>query len=230
MGGSQKQRARSVEDKDERRRIILAAAADLWETTAYADLTMAAVAQKAGVVKGTVYLYFAAKEQLFLALLETMLGEWFDEIISVLNEPARRPWANRQIAAIITASLVGREPLTRLLNLLESVLEQNLDAATAGRFKEWLFERMSATGAALEAALPFLQTGEGLRLLLHIRALLAGLRQMADSSEVVRRVIKENPALEVFTIDFGGELLFGIALLLDGFERRAENAAAANKR
>ena len=226
---SRKQRARNTEDKTERRRIILAAAADLWEKTSYYDLTMTAVAESAGVVKGTVYLYFATKENLFLALLEEMLGGWFDEINDALSKSLDGKRMSWQIAEIIVESFTKREHLTRLLGLLESVLEQNIDQPTASKFKHWLFERMKMTGENLENALPFLLRGEGFRLLLHIRALLAGLRQMADSSEVVREVIRENSALEVFAVDFGGELLFGITLLLDGFERRAAMAAAKGK-
>ena len=226
-----KRRARNTVDKEERRRIILAAAADLWEKTVYDELTMTAVADGAGVVKGTVYLYFATKENLFLALLEEMLGGWFDEINASLTEARRdEKRTNQAIAELITESLMRREHLTRLLGLLEGVLERNIDRPTAAKFKQWLFERMTATGENLAAVLPFLRDGEGFRLLLHIRALLAGLRQMADSSAVVREIIKENSALEVFTIDFGGELLFGITLLLDGFEKRAETAATGETR
>ena len=229
MNFSNKQRARSTEDKDERRRIILAAAADLWEQNSYNDLTMTAVAESAGVVKGTVYLYFATKENLFLALLEEMLGGWFDEINDALGKPLSGKRISQQIAEIIVESFTRREHLTRLLGLLEGVLEQNIDVSTASKFKHWLYERMKITGENLENALPFLLHGEGFRLLLHIRAMLAGLRQMADSSEVVREVIRENSALEVFAVDFGSELLFGITLLLDGFKRRGEKSAARGK-
>ena len=45
-------RARNDEDKLERRQAILDAAADLWKETSYADFTMTAVPERAGIVKG----------------------------------------------------------------------------------------------------------------------------------------------------------------------------------
>ncbi|MGQ0644655.1 MAG: TetR/AcrR family transcriptional regulator [Elusimicrobiota bacterium] len=56
----------------ERRLAILRAAADVLRGKDYHDLTMEDVARRAGVAKGTLYLYFPAKEDLFKAVAKDM--------------------------------------------------------------------------------------------------------------------------------------------------------------
>jgi DNA-binding transcriptional regulator YbjK len=59
------QRARATEDKAIRREQLLAAAALLFDARGPREITIAEVARSAGLAKGTVYLYFATKEELF---------------------------------------------------------------------------------------------------------------------------------------------------------------------
>ena len=61
-------RARNTEDKQQRRQAILDVAWALFQETSYAAVTMNGVAERAGLAKGTMYLYFKTKEELFLTL------------------------------------------------------------------------------------------------------------------------------------------------------------------
>ncbi|GLY53046.1 TetR/AcrR family transcriptional regulator [Lentzea sp. NBRC 102530] len=62
-------------DAEGRRRDILASAELIVEEQGYAGLTMRAIAVGAGVSSGTVYQYFAGKEDVFAALMERRLEE-----------------------------------------------------------------------------------------------------------------------------------------------------------
>ena len=59
-----KKRARGAEQKQERQQQILEAAAALLVTLDYTQISMALVAKEAGIVKGTLYLYFKTKEDI----------------------------------------------------------------------------------------------------------------------------------------------------------------------
>lgn len=59
-------RARKTKRKVE----ILRIAANLFAEKSYHDVTMDEIAQKAGIAKGTIYLYFKSKEKLYLEILE----------------------------------------------------------------------------------------------------------------------------------------------------------------
>src|SRR5829696_4018477 len=62
-------RARNDEDKQQRRREILAAARSLFAERGYHDTTIADVARGSGLSYGVVYWYFASKDELFHALM-----------------------------------------------------------------------------------------------------------------------------------------------------------------
>jgi AcrR family transcriptional regulator len=213
-----RQRARTEEHKGERRDAILTSAEQMFCELAFGQITMADVAERAGLAKGTLYLYFATKERLFLALLERQLDTWFDDVDRRLASD-RGMWDAARVARVFAESLAGRDQFTRLTTLLESVLEHNVDAETIRTFKEQLRDRLLATGANLEHRLPSLRRGDGARLLLHMRALVTGLRQMADCAPAVRQVIDEDPTLGVFHVDFERELAAALAALVRGTDR-----------
>lgn len=212
------QRARREEDKEARRQLILAEAQALYTATSYAEVKMADVAERSKLAKGTVFLYFPTKEALFLALLEGLLFAWLKRLEGLLNSPEGR-WAGAKVARTVAASLEGEETLTRLLALRQPVLEQNVTVEQVRGFKERLLEAMGRMGALLEERLAFLKPGEGGRFFIHLHALVAGLRQMADVPPVMREVL-DAPHMAPLRVDFTRELTDSLTTLLRGLEAR----------
>jgi AcrR family transcriptional regulator len=66
------QRARTDAAKEKRREIILKAALDEFYEKGFGSALTDSIAERAGLSKGTVYLYFSSKEQLFKALIENL--------------------------------------------------------------------------------------------------------------------------------------------------------------
>ncbi|MCP3101008.1 TetR family transcriptional regulator [Myxococcus sp. K15C18031901] len=219
LGREAPKRALRDEDKEARRRLLLTEALGLYRETSYGAVKMADVAERAGLAKGTVFLYFPTKEALFLALLEDLLFAWLARLEALLGRAADAPWTGPRLAREVADSLVGEESLTRLLAMLQTVLEQNVTEEQTRRFKERLLEALSRVGARLEALVPFLRPGEGPRLLLHLHALVTGLRQMADVAPVARAVLAA-PHMAPLRIDFTAELTAALTTLLRGLEAR----------
>ncbi len=67
-----------IVDKDKKRREILLAAMRVFARDGYHRAKMEAVAEEAGIGKGTVYEYFKSKTDLFLALHDHMVAELKD--------------------------------------------------------------------------------------------------------------------------------------------------------
>src|SRR5215218_10567990 len=57
---------------------IVTAALDLFVEKGFASTRMDEIAKRAGVTKGTVYLYFPSKDDLFRAVVEEMMGPDLD--------------------------------------------------------------------------------------------------------------------------------------------------------
>ncbi|WP_437816832.1 TetR/AcrR family transcriptional regulator [Sorangium sp. So ce1078] len=235
---SSTRRARKEEQKEERRRIIIDAAWQLFQETPYLEVTMAQVAERTRLAKGTLYLYFTTKEELFLAVVDQELAKWFHEVDIRLTHfgasqgeaTAARPRPSRArrgapaapaadpaagIASILSTTLVARDAMTRLLSILHSVLEQNVGYEAALRFKLSLLAHVERTGALLERCLPSLAPGQGGPILIRMYALLIGMRQVCDPSDVIRD-IRSRPDMGLFRINFGEEIRASFAILLSG--------------
>jgi len=212
------ERARKAEDKERRAREILDAAEALSRHDGWAASTVASVAMRAGVAKGTVFLYFSTREALGLALLERELDGWVAELRGRLAR-ARGDLASTGVARILTDTLKDRRLMIELLSILGSQLEANVDEATARGFKERLLSRVISAAEALETAVPGLGVGNGVRFLLQLDALVIGLWQMSSPAPVVARLLDE-PHLRPLRVEFARELALGLRALLDGLNER----------
>lgn len=223
------QRARKAEDKQERRQAILRAALEIWsEGSTFAAFNMGEVAERAGLAKGTVYLYFTTKESLLLALLSEQLWGWFEEFDGRLDSGGGT-WTSQRVAHLWATTMEARDPLMRLLSLLETILEHNIGYEEAFAFKLTLKERMLATGERMERRLPFLRPGTGVRVMVQIRALLVGFQQMSNPSPIVERVL-EQPGMGVFRVDFSRDFTAAVVALLQGVERASAASASLPSR
>lgn len=210
---------RAIHDKQKqaRRQRILGAAWRMFAASAYESVTIAAVARKARLAKGTVFLYFPTKEELFLALTEQQLGEWF-ETVDARMARLKAPASIEQVVKIMADSLKERAAFTRLLAILATVLEQNIAFESALRFKQSMMARLAQTGAQLERCLPFLAAGGGAHLLLQCQAIVVGLWHLSDPAPVVQEVFAE-PEMHVFDLNFDREFRQMLTALLHGLER-----------
>lgn len=209
-----KKRAHSRQDRADRRQAILTATQEVWATSTFDTLTMAAVAGRAALAKGTLYLYFPTKESLLLAMLESRLDQCLADVEHRL-ETAGSVADAEEVADIIATALLQDQALTRLLAIMGTILEHNMPPANIRRFKTWILQRMSDAGRVFELHIPFLRRGEGLRVLLHIQILVAGVGQLAQPSPAVARVLAQ-PEFELLRIDFATEFRSMLAALLRG--------------
>ena len=210
-----RRRAMRDDQKQLRRQALIDAAWQLFTSSGYPAITMAGVAEHAGLAKGTLYLYFNTKEELFLAVLAQQFQAWMDELDARLAAGAATVAA---VAEPICDTLARRAPLVRLLAILHTILEHNIELASALEFKQMLRERLARTGALLEAALPALGAGNGPAALLHIYALIIGIENLASPAPVVRAALRQ-PGMELFDIAFGPAFAAALVALLRGLAR-----------
>jgi AcrR family transcriptional regulator len=136
----------------ERREQILQAAVRLWTGQGFEATTLDAIAREAGIAKGTVYLYFATKEDLLAAAVE----RWslLPDVAAVLGPdlaelPVRE--AVPRLAELVWTRLRGSAPLVGLL-LRELVLRpaeartfvSSVVLPVNGAFAAWLDGRVRA--------------------------------------------------------------------------------------
>ena len=209
------QRARSAEDKDLRRAQLIAAATQLFADADFDAVTIARVADAAGVAKGTAYIYFATKEALFLELVRAELLLWLDELVLKLRRLRARNLSDA-VPAAMARSLAEHPALCRLLILLHTVIEPKIDAASAADFKYFLRDLLSRISAEIVNKLPAMQAEQAQTLVLQMHALVISVAQLSSPPPVIAQVIADNPELQFMQIDFESFLRSTLTTLVRG--------------
>jgi AcrR family transcriptional regulator len=205
-------RATAPEHKTARRDQIVRAAEDLSEKST--QFSMEQLARRAGVAKGTVYLYFGTREEVLLAVHEKHTHEVFDVVERALA--AAEPTGESVVRAGLRY-LRARPEFYPLAANCRYMLDTNIGTEAALAFKVGIGERLERLGRRIDELYPRLKAGEGAILLMNSYALIVGLWQQADAPQCLRAVM-QRPEMRVFKIDFEKQLT---AALLDLWEAAA---------
>ena len=199
-----RERARSNEDKALRRRAILDAARTLFAARGLAGFAMADVAERAGVARATLYLYWPTREELLLAVLEELLWQWLDELDGRLDEtrvPVRRAQAgdhHLRLARRPTSRSGACWPCCRRCSSTTCRARRSC-ASRASSGCAWRPPARASSGRFRSA------TARACACCLHSNALLVGLVQMADSAPLVQEVLSQ-PPLTALKVELPREL------------------------
>ena len=147
---------RRRELKLHRQEEILAAALEEFGANGYAATRLEDVAKRAGIAKGTIYLYFRDKERLFGAVVRTLIRKRIDaltgmlsgsaeellcELLSQMYKVVRNPKARSIVRMLIAesgkfpqlADIYHREVIGRGLNRVRRVLKKGV---ATGEFRQ----------------------------------------------------------------------------------------------
>jgi AcrR family transcriptional regulator len=93
--------------RQEREQLILQAAEELLLECGYHDTSIDDVATRVGISKGTVYLHFASKEDLILALIQRVMQDFLQAISTILCAPMTPHEKLQAIIELTYGSLAG---------------------------------------------------------------------------------------------------------------------------
>src|SRR6185369_8353717 len=103
-----------------------------------ADLSLNELSRRVGLAKSNVLRYFETREAVLLELYDATWTAWLDRLDTRLPPAAADGDARtryERVAAALTASLVADPLLCELISVSASVLERNVSAAVARRYK-----------------------------------------------------------------------------------------------
>jgi AcrR family transcriptional regulator len=209
-----RRRAIAPEDKSEKRAAIVNAVHELARRDLSASYSVEQLARKAGLAKGTVYLYFKTREEMLLAVHEKHSHELFDVVERALG--AADATAEKVVRAGLRY-LKGHPEFYPLAANCRSMLDKNVGTEAAFAFKVGIGKRLVPLGGRIEELYAGLRPGEGAVLLINSYALIVGLWQLADPPLSLRPVM-DRPEMQLFRLDFEKQLT---AALLDLWEAAA---------
>lgn len=205
-------RARHDSDKAIRRGAILKAAESLLEIGTSELPPASAIARQANLAKGTLYLYFDTKEEIYFSLLMRGFSQWMDAITEALSG------IERSLPSFIsryTEFCLANPTTLYLASMSPTLIERNIGEASAYAFKKGLADSTRYIGMLISSAFPAVSEAQGRALLLHTISLTTGLWQHAHPVEVIAKVYHREE-LTILRLDFEHELRQAIEALWKG--------------
>jgi TetR/AcrR family transcriptional regulator, fatty acid metabolism regulator protein len=147
MSTATPQRSLKERQREERERLILQAGEALILEKGYNETSMDDIAARVGVSKGTLYLHFASKEDLLLAIMETNLRAFAESMTAIISsESAPREKLEGVIRLVYIGSSDERirlmDAVLRVPELRQRLTEQK--SATIATFWGDFAERLRA--------------------------------------------------------------------------------------
>lgn len=190
-------RALTEAERALRRDDLAQKAADLFWETGYTGLTMDAVARKAGVAKGSVFLAFATKEELVLHAVKLRFAAWFERLGPL--EP-REP--SGAFARVLLGTVQADPLLLPLLALVGPVLEHGCSQAAVVDFKGSLATRLQALAEAWGPRAPQVAPERWAPWFLQFYALTVGAWAVGEATATVRDALADRPELQFLLTRF----------------------------
>jgi len=207
-------RTRAVlpQDKSARREAILRAAGGLLKEAPQGAFSVAELARRAGLAKGTVYLYFGTREEVLLAVHAERQQFLFDALEKAIAAPRVDI---RTIARSLARFLRAHPEFLPLAANCRGMLETNIGTEAALAYKLAIGSRLAQLGARLEAVFPALSKGQGIGLLMASYGLMIGLWQISDPPACLVAAM-ERPEMRVFKVDLEKQLSAAMINLWEG--------------
>ena len=210
-------RAVAPKEKSERRAAIVDAAAALLRRDSSATFSVEELARRAGLAKGTVYLYFGTREEVLLALHEQQSHELFDVVERALSAADSH---GRHVVEGGLAYMRAHPEFYPVAGNCRHMLDTNIGTEAALAFKVGIAQRLDPLGRRIEELYPGLARGEGVALLTNCYAMIIGLWQQTDPPLSLRKVM-HRPEMAIFRVDFEKQLVAALLDLWEGAERRS---------
>ena len=133
---------RSPEKTTARKEEIIAACETLYQTMGFKEITIKEIADYTSFSRPSIYNYFEAKEEIFLALLQKEYERWIDDLNAVRD--GHEALTRDELAGELARTLEAREQLLKLMSMNHYDMEANSRMERLTEFKR-------AYGASLKA-------------------------------------------------------------------------------
>jgi len=183
MGGT---RAINKEDKYQKREAILDTAEQLWLENRNGVVSMDAVAQAARVAKGTLYLYFPGKEELFLALHERHVSELFSRVVLYAGRVSSMD--TDDMIHLVMGFIKDIPAFLPLASYTHGMMERQIPIEAGLAFQERVDQQLLDVVDALQTHFPQLTAA----LMLQSYALLLGLWQLLRTTPIKTKLREQD--------------------------------------
>ncbi|MFF4836671.1 TetR/AcrR family transcriptional regulator [Streptomyces sp. NPDC001315] len=199
------QRARSAEQREIRKQVILEAATQLLTEMPLSEISLRELSRRVGLSKTNVVRYFETREAVYFELLNQSLAQWIEELPAELPPSDADATTAEAVTDALSRSLARRVLLCELLSSLGSELERNISTESARTFKLAHGRLLGALADLLLQYIPALTPTAARQLVSLTVVYTAGLWPFACPSPAVAEA-QQDPELADTKVDFGERL------------------------
>jgi AcrR family transcriptional regulator len=214
------QRARTDEQRDERRRTILTTAATMLTEMPVAQLSLNELSKRVGLARSNVLRYFESREDILLELLDRELHEAIDTL--EVPEGTDQPLPSRVsgVAGAIAAAVAARPVLCDLISAQAAVLERHVSTDVVLRHKRATRSSVSALVALFGRHVPELEEHETIEVVAMTILLIAGAWPQTHPTEALRAAYAADPSVAQFTVELADVVTRSVELTSFGLLAR----------
>jgi AcrR family transcriptional regulator len=217
-------RARSEEQRAERRQVILDTAAAMLAEMPVAQVSLNELSRRVGLAKSNVLRYFESREAVLLELLDATSREWLQQIDQELAAAvdAGAPVVERsdQVAATLATSLAAHPVLCDLVSAQAAVLEHNVSPEVAAQYKHAAIANAGVLGDLILKHVPELGEPDAQRFAAATLMVTGAVWTHAHPAAAMLAAYEADPALAAMRLDFTGTLREVLEVLIAGLLAR----------
>ncbi|MER7248038.1 TetR family transcriptional regulator [Kribbella sp. NPDC000426] len=213
------QRARSDEQRAERRRAILARAAAMLTEMPVADVSLNELSRRVGLAKSNVLNYFDSREAVLLELSSSELEAWVKDLDAAVGDALPELSIDARAEQLINAivgTLSERPVLCDLVSAQAGVLERNISTETALAFKRAAAVSYEGMIAAVVGVLPELGRDGAGRFIATASLLAGAIWSHSHPVPAILAAYEADPSLAALRMQFEPALADSLRTLLYG--------------
>ncbi|MCU1475564.1 MAG: TetR/AcrR family transcriptional regulator [Subtercola sp.] len=209
-------RARTDDQRAERRTAILETALGLLQNTRVADLTLNELARAVGLAKSNVLRYFESREAVLLELYDREYTSWLDALEAELAGVE-----DLEAVADVMARTVAERPIfCDLCASAPGVLEHNVSADVAAAYKRSAVANAERLGALVLPRLGQISRASGIIFVGGVNLIIGGVWANSQPSPGMAAAYDAHPELRAMRLDLRFAVRELLATLLVGVATR----------
>jgi AcrR family transcriptional regulator len=213
------QRARSAEQRAERRRAILTTAAAMLTELPVAQLSLNELSRRVGLAKSNVLNYFESREAVLLELADAETKAWVQDLADALADVDPGATAAERgdlLAEAVVRTLAERPVFCELVSAQAAVLEHNISTEVALDFKRAATANYLRMTELVVGVLPEVgQAGAG-RFIAAASMLAGAIWTHSRPAPAILAAYEADPTLTALRMDFEPALRDAVSTLLTG--------------
>lgn len=217
-------RARSEEQRTQRRRMILDTTAAMLAEMPVAQVSLNELSRRVGLAKSNVLRYFESREAVLLDLLDAASQEWLaelnDALTAAVDTSATASERGDRLAATLAASLAARPVLCDLISAQAAVLEHNVSPQVAAQYKRAAIANLGVLSGLIRQQLPELGERDAQRLAVAAILVTGAVWTHARPAAAMLAAYEADPSLASMRLDFTTTLRETLEVLISGLLAR----------